>query len=75
MAFHDALRYITTTASGKIRRINWEAGTYVCRSFIDKCIGVVLITTNKDGSINSEPFTAKSEDMLASDWCLVREDY
>lgn len=73
MAFYEALHYVLTTACGRIRRIGWEPGTYVCRGFKNKCMGIVLVTTNKDGSLNYDAFTAKSEDMLAKDWCIIVE--
>ena len=74
MPFYTALHYILGTASGKIRRFSWEPGTYVCRGFKNECMGIVLVTTNKDGSLNYNTFTAKSEDMLADDWCLIVEE-
>ena len=43
MPFYDALKYILTTANGKIRRKTWLDGYYVCRGFEGKILKILLI--------------------------------
>lgn len=71
MPFYDAIKFAIGTATGKIRRLGWEPGTYVCRGFKNQCMGVVLAVTDTNGKVSYSPYCAKSEDILANDWCLI----
>lgn len=73
MPFYDALQYILTTALGKVRRRNWLPNTYIMKGFKNECMGIILVNTSGK-KLDYWEYTAKPEDMLAIDWCIVTED-
>ena len=67
MPFYDALKYILTTTSGKVKRISWNDHTYICRGFKNSCMSIVKSTTN---SALFERFVATPDDLVADDWVI-----
>jgi len=74
MPFYDALKFILTTASGKVRRVNWDPGYYITRGFKQECMGIVLAMPDCEGKTVYEQYVARPHDMTADDWCIIVED-
>lgn len=43
MHFYEALKFILTTTSGKVRRLSWPEGYYIMRGYKNTCMGVFLL--------------------------------
>ena len=72
MHFYEALKFILTTASGKVRRLSWPEGYYIMRGYKNTCMGVILISG--DNKALNSPYNAATEDLVAEDWILYYDE-
>jgi len=75
MPFYEALKYLLTTSSGSmISRKGWVTGVLMKSSF-KECISgdrKQIIVFTSDNYLTD--YHANSEDMMADDWYIVKED-
>lgn len=75
MPFYEALKYILTTTSGKVKRISWLDRFYITREYMNGIESIVLVSKGSEGRNDIKTYYSPTKfDIVADDWKIVLEE-